>query len=174
MFSFEGWRLLLKLWGLGISKLQMLIKKRKKKFHLHFFQFFGHQNPGSGSVFNESGFLDPQHWLKVAVGQIWIRHTGTGMYCCNSCLRNVFRSKRCVCCSWTTGIRTPCPGGAATPSNPTSCFRLWWFRSASSTPLGALVGCHISGARLYPCSFLLTRAFMSLVDSRRTFTSSFL
>jgi hypothetical protein len=34
--------------GLGICKLQFLIKKENKKLSAIFFSIFGHQNPGSG------------------------------------------------------------------------------------------------------------------------------
>jgi hypothetical protein len=51
MFSFVGGRLLLQLvrpqWGLGISKLQFVIKKYKKSVPAVNFLNFGHQNPGS-------------------------------------------------------------------------------------------------------------------------------
>ncbi len=58
MFShFEGWRLLLRLGldvfeGLGIRKLQYLIKKRSQKFSAIFFQFLVR----SGSLDHRSGF----------------------------------------------------------------------------------------------------------------------
>ncbi len=133
------------------KKIVIVDQKRKKNFQCTFFNFLVVKilDP----ILDSHEMLDPQHWLFLTMGQIWNRHTGTGMYCCNSCLQIVFRSKLCGFCSWTTGIRTPCPGGAATPSNPTSCFRLWWFRYASSTLLSARVRCYISGARLYTCLF---------------------
>ncbi len=40
--------------GLGIGKLQFLIRKGEKKFQLCFFPIFGHKSPGSGSG-TESG-----------------------------------------------------------------------------------------------------------------------
>ncbi len=57
MLSFEGWRLLLLLerpfGGLGISKLKVLIIKRKQKNQWYFFiSVFGHRNPGSGLSWN--------------------------------------------------------------------------------------------------------------------------
>jgi hypothetical protein len=81
MFSFEGCSLDVLYRGLGISKMQFLIKKRNKIFSCIFFSICGHLNPGSisgsGSV---SGFVsrftwnagsgfnmnpDPQHLLKA-------------------------------------------------------------------------------------------------------------
>jgi hypothetical protein len=60
--------------GLGISELQFLIKKEKKKIVVFFSSIFCHQNPGSIS-FSDPDSLemldpdpdsmkpDPQHWL---------------------------------------------------------------------------------------------------------------
>ncbi len=61
--------------GVGISKLQFLIKKRYKIFFSFFSSISGHQNPGSGldpyslemldpDPYADSVNPDPQHWLQ--------------------------------------------------------------------------------------------------------------
>jgi hypothetical protein len=69
MSSFESFFCNVLYGGLGIGKLQFLIKK--KFFSRNFFPIFGHQNPGSG--------LDPD-WIRIGSGsgsvfslKCWIR-----------------------------------------------------------------------------------------------------
>jgi hypothetical protein len=56
---------------LGISKLQFLIKK-DNFFPTAFFPIFGHQNPGSGSVFSL------KCWIRIRNRNKWIRLRITG------------------------------------------------------------------------------------------------
>ncbi len=66
IISFEGWKVFsysldILYGGLGISKLQFLVKKSKEKISAVFFSsIFGHQNPGSisGSRFNKC-------WIRI-------------------------------------------------------------------------------------------------------------
>ncbi len=61
--------------GLGIRKLQFLIKKiNKKNFGCKFFSIFCHQNPGSRWVFNQ------KYWIRIRIRTQWIRIWNTDKY----------------------------------------------------------------------------------------------
>ncbi len=57
--------------GLGISKLQFFLSKNGKNSIVFFSSIFGHQNPGSGTGFNESGSeaLQESHSLFLQRGE---------------------------------------------------------------------------------------------------------
>jgi hypothetical protein len=49
--------------GIGIGKLQFLIKKEKQNFSCHFFPIFGHLSPGSVLDWDPDPDLDPDpYW----------------------------------------------------------------------------------------------------------------
>ncbi len=62
--------------GLGISELQILIKKIEI-FFVYFFSVFGHRNPGSGLVFSL------KCWIRIRIQWIRIRNASKKIYSWN-------------------------------------------------------------------------------------------